>query len=296
VSVQSRIANVIDINKGTGMTGTVLITGCSSGFGEAAAKLFSSRGWNVVATMRNPDGSRLTDSRHVVVLRLDVQDRDSIDQAVTETIKRFGRIDAVVNNAGYGLFSLFEPASREAIQKQFDVNLFGAMDVIRSILPHFRANRSGTIINISSSGGVFGASMLSLYCASKFALEGFSESLSYELADLNIKVKLIEPGAAPGTGFMTRVEMADLPIPDDYNAFMAHTGRVYEGMATDSDSDAVEKVAEAIFAAATDGTDQLRYMPNDDIRFILTARRESSERDFIALVRRYFLPHPGPDA
>ncbi|MBR1155963.1 SDR family oxidoreductase [Bradyrhizobium sp. JYMT SZCCT0428] len=281
------------------MTGAVLITGCSSGYGEAAAKLFALRGWNVIATMRNPDhGRKLTDLKNILVVRLDVQDRDSIDKAITQAIRHFGRIDAVVNNAGYGLFSPFEPSSRDAIQKQFDVNVFGAMDVIRSILPHFRTNRSGTIINISSGAGVFGAPMASIYCASKFALEGFSESLAYELADLGIAVKLIEPGGAPGTGFMTRskAETGGLPIPDDYNVFMAHAAQIYGAIATNSDSDAIKRVAEAIFAAATDGTDQLRYMPNDDIRALLTARRESSEQEFIALMRGFFLPRPSSNA
>jgi NAD(P)-dependent dehydrogenase (short-subunit alcohol dehydrogenase family) len=277
------------------MTGTVLITGCSSGFGEAAAKLFASRSWNVVATMRSVGrGHALADLKNILVLRLDVQNQDSIDRTILETVRRFGRIDVVVNNAGYGLFSLFEPASREAIQKQFDVNVFGAMDVIRSILPHFRANRSGTIINVSSGAGVFGAAIASIYCASKFAIEGFSESLSYELAGLGIKVKIIEPGAAPSTGFTARsqVEMGEFPIPADYSAFMAHAAQIYQGMATVSDPNAVGKVVEAIFAAATDGADQLRYIPNDDIRPILTARRESSEQDFIELMRSFFLPHP----
>jgi NAD(P)-dependent dehydrogenase (short-subunit alcohol dehydrogenase family) len=281
------------------MTATVLITGCSSGFGAAATKLFASRGWNVIATMRNPaDGRTLADLKNVLVLRLDVQDRDSIDKAITAGIGHFGRIDAVVNNAGYGLFSLFEPAPREAIQNQFDVNVFGAMDVTRAILPHFRANRSGTIINISSGGGVFGAALGSIYCASKFALEGFSEALAYELAGLGIKVKIIEPGVAFGTGFAARsqAEGSRVSIPEDYNAFVAHAGQIYGGMAANSEADAVEKVVQAIFTAATDGTDQLRYMPTDDIRPILTARRESSEQDFIAIVRSFFLPRPSTDA
>src|SRR5215475_14357579 len=104
--------------KETRVTRTILITGSSSGFGEAAVKLFASRGWNVVATMRNPhDGRRLTDLKNVLVLRLDVQHRDTIDKAIAEAIGHFGRVDAVVNNAGYGLFSLFEATSHEAIQK-----------------------------------------------------------------------------------------------------------------------------------------------------------------------------------
>jgi NAD(P)-dependent dehydrogenase (short-subunit alcohol dehydrogenase family) len=281
------------------MTSTVLITGCSSGYGEAAAKLFASRGWNVVATMRNPaDGRTLADLKNVLVLRLDVQDRESIDHAITGAINHFGRIDAVVNNAGYGLFTVFEAASREAIQKQFDVNVFGAMNVTRAILPHFRANRSGTIINISSGGGVIGAPTASLYCATKFALEGFSESLAYEVAGLGIKVKIIEPGAGPGTRFGARLQLeaSGVSIPDDYNAFMAHTAKVWEGVGAGADSDAIERVVEAMFAAATDGTDQLRYTPNDDMRALLMARREASEQEYMALVRSVFLPPPGSSA
>jgi NAD(P)-dependent dehydrogenase (short-subunit alcohol dehydrogenase family) len=272
------------------MTGTVLITGCSSGYGEAATKLFASRGWNVVATMRNPaDGKKLAALKNVLVNRLDVQDRKSIDQSITEGIDRFGRIDAIVNNAGYGLLTVFEAAPREAIQKYFDVNVIGAMDVMRAILPHFRANRSGTIINMSTAVGAVGVAGESLYCAAKFALEGFSEAVSYELEPLGIKMKIIEPGSAPETGFTARAqrERAGFVIPDDYNAFTAHAARVYAGVLRNADSGAIDKVAESIFAAATDGTDQLRYVPNEDARQVLTARRESSEETYLALMRSF---------
>ncbi len=145
------------------MTRTVLITGCSTGFGEAAARLFASRGWNVVATMRRPEaGAGLAALDNVLVTRLDVQDPASIDAAVAEAIARFGRIDVLVNNAGFGLFGVFEAAPRDKIREQFDVNVFGVMDVTRALLPHFRANRSGTIVNISSGAGVFTLPMISL--------------------------------------------------------------------------------------------------------------------------------------
>ncbi len=225
------------------MASTVLITGCSSGYGEAAVRLFAARGWNVVATMRNPaDGKRLAALKNVLVNRLDVQNRRSIDQGITEGIDRFGRIDAVVNNAGYGLVGVFEAAPREAIQKQFDVNVFGAMDVMRAILPHFRANRSGTIVNISSGAGAVGVASGSLYCASKFALEGFSEAVSYELEGLGIRMKIIEPGAAPGTSFRARaqLEAAGLVMPDDYNAFMEQVAQILAGLASAADADAIE--------------------------------------------------------
>lgn len=276
------------------MAGTVLITGCSSGFGEAAVRLFAARGWNVVATMRNPaDGRGLAALKNVLVNRLDVRNQKSIDQAMTEGIDRFGRIDVVVNNAGYGLLGVFEAAPREAIQKQFDVNVFGAMDVMRAILPHFRANRSGTIINISSGAGAVGVASGSLYCASKFALEGFSEAVSYELEGLGIRMKIIEPGGGPRTSFSARAqrEAAGLVMPDDYKAFMAQVAQIFAGIAGTADADATEKVAEAIFAAATDGTDQLRYEPNSDTRPLLAARRESSEEAYMTLMRSFNRPH-----
>jgi len=277
------------------MTNTVLITGSSSGFGETAARLFAARGWNVVATMRNPEaGGALAAADNILVTRLDVEDPLSIGGAIAAGIERFGKIDVIVNNAGYGLFSVFEPVSREAIQKQFDVNVFGAMDVIRAILPHFRANGAGAIINVSSGAGVFGAPMASIYSASKFALEGFSEALSYELASVGIKVKIIEPGGAPATGFMARTatEADHTSVPPDYNNFLGHIAGVYGAMATSADPDAVEKVVEAIFAAATDGTDQLRYQPTDDITAFVAARRETSEQNYIAMTRSLFLPPP----
>jgi NAD(P)-dependent dehydrogenase (short-subunit alcohol dehydrogenase family) len=274
------------------MSPTVLITGTSSGFGEASARRFASEGWNVIATMRNPGhGQAFAALENVLVTRLDVEDRASIEMAIEQGLKRFGHIDAVINNAGYGLFSVFEGVSREAVQAQFDVNLFGVMDVTRAILPHFRARRAGTIINVGSGAGVFGAPMASIYSASKFALEGFSEGLWYELNALGIRVKLIEPGGALSTGFVSRMaaEAATIEVADDYLPFLKQIGAVYAGMGTAADPDAVDKVAGAIFAAATDASDRLRYAPTADIQPILRARRESSEEHYQALVRGFFV-------
>jgi NAD(P)-dependent dehydrogenase (short-subunit alcohol dehydrogenase family) len=196
---------------------TVLITGCSTGFGEATARLFAARGWNVVATMRRPEAGRaLAALDNVLVTRLDVQDRASIDAAIAAGIARFGRIDVLVNNAGFGVF---EATSRQRMLEQFEVNVFGLMDVTRAILPHFRANRSGVIVNISSSGGVFALPMTSLYNASKFALEGFSESLAYELAGLGISVKIVEPGDVLSTDFGHRSSGEADALPD-YDPFI----------------------------------------------------------------------------
>lgn len=271
---------------------TVLITGASSGFGEAAAHCFAAQGWNVIATMRNPAAAppALIDGPRMLVTRLDVQDRQSIEAAIEQGIERFGRIDVLVNNAGYGLFGIFEGVSREAIEQQFAVNVFGVMDVTRAVLPHFRANASGTIINVSSGAGAIGFPMASVYSASKFALEGWSEGLSYELASLGIRVKIIEPGGALKTNFMSRtgVEAAHVQALEDYTPFLQHVGKLYGGMAHTSQPDAVERVVGAIFEAATEGAERLRHTPTQDIAPLLNARRSSSEEAYRALTLSLF--------
>jgi len=273
---------------------TILITGASSGFGVATAKFFAKKGWNVIATMRNPMANNhgLSDSTNMLVIYLDVQDQQSIKNAVAKGITRFGRIDTVVNNAGYGLFGIFEGVPHDAIQKQFEVNVFGAMDVVREILPHFRENEAGTIINVSSGAGAIGFPMASIYSASKFALEGWSEGLSYELGSLGIKVKIIEPGGAPQTGFMARMstETAGVQVINDYSPFLQDMGKLYGDMAGTSELDAVEKVVEAIYMAATDDSTQLRYAPTQDIYPLLNARRSTSEEEYRALTLGLFVP------
>jgi NAD(P)-dependent dehydrogenase (short-subunit alcohol dehydrogenase family) len=272
---------------------TVLITGASTGFGQATAQLFARSGWNVIATMRDPStGAALAAlGGNVLVTRLDVQDLASIDAAIAAGIARFGRIDTLVNNAGFGLFGVFEGFSREKVQQQFDVNVFGAMDVTRALLPHMRAHRAGTIVNVSSGAGVFGLPMISLYTASKFALEGFSESLAYELASQGIAVKLVEPGGVVETGFGNRsaTEASQAAAPADYDGFVAGAMKVFDGLrsarlATSDD------VAQVIFEAASDGTDRLRYLATQDIAPLVKARRETSEDAYIAMMRSTFAP------
>ncbi|WP_414586155.1 SDR family oxidoreductase [Scytonema sp. PCC 10023] len=272
------------------MKKTILITGTSSGLGKTTAHLFAHQGWNVVATMRRPEEEReLVQLSNVLVTRLDVQDHVSITTAIEAAIARFGRIDALVNNAGFGLFGLFEATPPEKVAEQFNVNVFGVMDVTRAILPHFRQNKGGLILNIGSGAGVFTLPMLSLYCASKFALEGFTEALSYELASQNIVVKMIEPGGVTSTKFEQRsgaeaVQNAAIP---DYDRFVAHTNAVFAGLrevcqATEED------VAKVIYQAATDGTDRLRYVATEDIKPMVQARRETSEDEYIAFMRDRF--------
>jgi NAD(P)-dependent dehydrogenase (short-subunit alcohol dehydrogenase family) len=271
---------------------TILITGASSGLGKTAAKIFAGNGWNVVATMRSPDKEKdLASLNDVLVTRLDVQDGGSINAAIAAGVARFGKIDVLVNNAGFGLFGVFETISREKIQEQFDVNVFGVMEVTRAILPHFRKNKNGLILNISSGAGVYGLPMISLYCATKFALEGFSEALAYELTSQNIVVKIIELGGVVSTNFGRRsgVEAAHNAPLADYDAFVAGANAIFtslraQRLATE------EEVAKVIFSAATDGTNQLRYVATNDILPLVKARRETSEQEYMALMRSRFMP------
>ncbi|MGD0251838.1 MAG: SDR family oxidoreductase [Verrucomicrobiota bacterium] len=275
------------------MKKTVLITGTSSGIGKAATKLFASNGWNVIATMRKPTTeTELARMNDMLVTRLNVQDRDSIKQAIETGIARFGRIDALINNAGYGQYGLFEAIPREKIQEQFDVNVFGVMDVTRAILPHFRKNQGGLIINISSGAGIFTLPMISLYCASKFALEGFSEALAFELASQNIVVKLVEPhGGVTSTSFSERAgqDNADDASLTDYDNFVAHTKEAFANM-TAARTTSADEVAKVIYDAATDGTDRLRYLVGDDSRGFIKARQELSDQDYVDFMRSRFQP------
>ncbi len=268
------------------MTKTVLITGCSSGFGRDIALEFVRQGWNVAATMRTPR----EDLPGAFVTQLDVQDRASIDAAVHATVARFGTIDVLVNNAGFGLFGVFEETPRERLVEQLEVNVLGVMDVTRAVLPTLRRQRSGVIINVSSGAGVFTLPMLSGYCASKFALEGFSEALWYELAPLGIRVKIAEPGGVTSTRFGERSasEASHAHAIPDYAEFVKKTYATFDALRAARGMATSEAVARSIYEAATDGSDQLRYLPSADIAPLLAKRRESSEREYTEHMRSTF--------
>jgi NAD(P)-dependent dehydrogenase (short-subunit alcohol dehydrogenase family) len=273
------------------MKKTALITGASSGIGLAAAKVFAANDWNVVATMRQPAAdSELARLPGVMVTRLDVQDRASITSTVADGVERFGRIDALINNAGFSLFGVFEAISREKIQEQFDVNVFGMMDVTRALLPHFRRNKGGLIINISSRAGLVGLPMISLYCAAKYALEGFSEALAYELASQHIVIKIVEPsGGVTDTNFSQRMarEKAAGAAPADYADFVARTSAIFATMQAARKTTA-DDVARVIFDAATDGSSRFRYFVGEDVGDLVQAKREKSDQDYIHFMRARF--------
>ncbi len=173
------------------------ITGCSTGFGRELAGLTLSLGYPTVVTARNPDQVKdliAGHEDHALVLKLDVTQQDQIDEAVSAANKHFGRIDVLVNNAGIGYFGSFEESRMEDVHRMFDINVWGLTAMTRAVLPTLRRQRSGTIVNISSIGGITTFPSLSFYHATKFAVEALSESLSQEVAPLGIQVLIVEPG------------------------------------------------------------------------------------------------------
>jgi short-subunit dehydrogenase len=189
---------------------------------------------------------------------------------------------------------IFEATSREKIQEQFDVNVFGVMDVTRALLPHFRQNGRGAIVNVSSGAGVFTLPMISLYSASKHALEAFSESLSYELAPLNIRVKIVEPGGVTTTRFIQRsgAEIAQIPLLVDYAPFVKAMEATFADLQKERGRATSEEVAEVIFEATNDASDRLRYVATKDIVPLVTLRQEAGEEAYMRAMRARFSPKP----
>ncbi len=270
------------------MVKTVLITGTSSGIGQETARLFQSRGWNVVATMRTPESeAELTGLGNVRVLRLDVTDEGSIRDAVAEGVSAFGTIDVLVNNAGFGAFGPLEATPLATIREQFSTNVVGVLATTQAVLPHMRARRQGIIVNISSIGGRIGFPLGSLYHGSKFAVEGLSEALSYELAAIGIRVKLVEPGMTQ-TDFSGRsIRFSDDPGLADYREVVANFGAGYAAISDTPPAEPYE-VAQTIFAAATDGTDKLRYATGRDAAKLLERRQREDDATFSAFLREAF--------
>lgn len=263
---------------------TILITGASSGIGKATALRFQSEGWTVIATMRDPAaGAELAARDNVLVTRLDVTDGASIAAAVDEGLARFGRIDALLNNAGYGAYGPLEAFSVERIRRQFDTNVIGLLQVTQAVLPHMRASRAGTIVNISSIGGQITFPLGTLYHGTKFAVEGLSEALHYELEPLGIRVRIVEPG-------MIRTDFGgrsfDFAIDEslsDYAPTAAAMGRLFGKLATDPS--APEVVADVIWQAVTATGDQLRFRAGPDAHALLDDRKAMDDAAFIGWIK-----------
>lgn len=272
---------------------TVLITGSGSGLGRAARVLFAERGWNIASTSRTvTDEHAHAGTDRVLVLPLDVRDPAAVSAAFAATITRFGRVDCVVNNAGAGLFSVFEATPMAVVRDLFDTNVFGLMQVTQAAVPHLRDAGGGRLVNLSSGAGIVPEPLMSVYAATKFAVEGFTESLRYELAGEHVSVALIEPGLVTGTGFLPRTAQssAAVPVPPPYQGLVGQMSAVWQRespyqLAT------MAAVAEAILAAATDDPPRLRYVVGDDAQTSARMRRQTSEPEYDAwATARYTSP------
>lgn len=269
------------------MNKTILITGASSGIGKETAKLFQSKGWNVIATMRNPENeTALKQLDNVLVVKLDVLDLDSIKTAFEEGVEKFGSVDVLLNNAGYGAYGPLEAFSREKIVRQFNTNVIGLLDVTKTILPYFRQNKKGIIINISSIGGKITFPLGSLYHGTKFAVEGISESLNYEVEQFGGQVKIVEPGMIAtdfgGRSFDFSNDKNTVEYQNIVNALMT----AMPTMAQNASPASV--VANVIFEAATDGKNQLRYTAGEDAKLLIANRKQNDDATFIGGIKSQF--------
>jgi NAD(P)-dependent dehydrogenase (short-subunit alcohol dehydrogenase family) len=267
---------------------TVLITGCSTGIGAATVRHFAEQGWNVAATLRKPEAVQFEQgSGRVEKFALDVTDQQSVDAAVARTLERFGQIDVLINNAGYGLFGPFESATPEAISREFRTNVDGVFAVTRAVLPHMRQRGSGVIVNVASLTGLIAMPLYSIYAASKYAVVGFSESLSHELAPFGIRVKVIAPGAVAtdfsGRSLVRTFDGDGGPYAESIRKVMGtfQANRASAGATP-------EQLAQALYEAATDGNAQVRYVVGDDARAVMQMRKELGEEALLGAMRQRF--------
>ena len=237
---------------------TVLITGCSSGYGLETARHFHAKGWTVIATMRTPRNDLMPSSERLRLLPLDVTSPESIAAA----IEAAGPIDALVNNAGIGTVGAFEATPMAQVRKLFETNTFGAMAMMQAVIPGFRAQRSGVIVNVTSSVTLAAMPLAAAYTASKTAIEGFTGSLAHEMQAFGIRVKLVEPGYGPTTRFAqnTDIRLDDL-IPEAYAAFAAP---IFAAFASPALVTRETDVAEAVWRAAHDETGRLHFPAGAD--------------------------------
>ena len=256
---------------------SIFITGTSSGLGRATAKLFASRGWKVIATMRNPErDAELKNISGVTLMSLDITHPQQIKTAAEQAVA-IHSIDVVFNNAGYGLAGPLEGLADEQIIRMVNTNLMGTIRTTKAFIPHFREKRFGLFINTTSIGGLITVPFNSIYHATKWALEGWSESMAFELKQFGIRMKILEPGGMK-TDFFTR--------SFDTGRHPAYDKLVDRVMAVITDPKQMEtysspdQIAEVVYEAATDGKDQLRYVAGADAKATYASRVQLGDESF----------------
>ena len=255
------------------MEKTIFITGASSGLGKATAKLFAAEGCKVIATMRKPENEKeLNSIDNITLLPLDVTNLDQIKETTQKAIS-LGDIDVVFNNAGYGLMGPLEPTSDEQIVRQIETNVLGVIRVTQAFIPYFRERQHGLFIITTSMGGLLTFPFASVYHATKWALEGWSESMSFELKKIGVRIKTVSPGGIK-TDFMNR--SADISSHPAYDKWVE---KMFSRINEDNFTPA-EQIAAVVYEAATDGKDKLRYVAGEDAKELYSQRLEVGDEKF----------------
>lgn len=261
------------------MTKTIFITGASAGIGKATAKLFAEKGWNVIATMRKPENEKeLNLIDNITLLPLDVTNPEQIKETAQKALA-LGAIDVVFNNAGYALLGVLEAITDEQIVGQMETNFFGVVRVTQAFIPYFREKGSGLFITTGSSAGLMGFPVSSMYDASKWALEGWSESLSYELNEVGIGIKTIEPG-------LVATDIGDRSVIVSHPAYESLMGKFMALIEHGENVTTAEQIAEVVYGAATDGKDTLRYVCGEDAINLYAGRLANGDEAFRAGIKQ----------
>lgn len=268
-----------------------IVTGCSSGIGHEISLILARNGFTTYATMRNlQKGSDLKSIAEDEKLplhfaQLDVTDENSVKKAIQTIHDEAGRIDILVNNAGYGLTGAFEDLSLDEIKTQYETNVFGLIRTTQSVLPIMRKQRSGLIVNISSGAGRFGFPTGSAYVSTKFAVEGLTESMSYELEPFGIKVILIEPGVIKTNFFNSSVLAKKSQDPNSpYATLMKGMEDSVDKMMENASTP--QYVAEVVLHAVTNENPKLRYLAGKDVEQLVDAKRKMSDEEFVNMMKQ----------
>jgi NAD(P)-dependent dehydrogenase (short-subunit alcohol dehydrogenase family) len=270
------------------MSKTIFITGASTGLGHATAVLFAGRGWTVIATLRNPDseqGRALAALANVSVLALDVTQPAQIEAAAAAALAR-GPVDVVFNNAGYGLAGPLEGITDAQLVAQLDTNLLGVIRTTKAFIPAFRARGAGVFIATTSIGGLVAFPLNSAYHATKWALEGWSESLAFELGAFGIRVKTVAPGGIQ-TDFAGR-SLVLAPHPA-YGAMIAKVFAAFQDPARRAGASTAAQIAETVWEAATDGEDRVTYVAGGDAKALYAQRLAGGIEAFRKAIRQAFM-------
>lgn len=281
------------------MKQVALITGCSSGIGYETSILLAKNGFRTYATMRNTDkGDKLKEiaekeNLDLKIIKLDVTDDYSIKNAINEIVQETNRIDVLVNNAGNNIAGAVEDLSIEEFKEQFETNFFGLIRVTKVVLPIMRKQNNGIIVNLSSIAGKMAIPLNSAYVSSKFAVEGFSESIRYELEDFGIKVILIEPGVIK-SNFYENIKMSKNSLMDPKSAYQPITQKIFEAFLPMLEYAFPTKiVADVILEAVNSDNPNIRYAVGDDAKSIIEARKKLSDKEFENWVKEGFFEKKG---